>query len=65
MNLGSNKTRQKLFYDKSNLSSEVFHNSTLHIGDVISLYTEDRSRQSDDRNDDRTFIKTGFLSTLG
>uniref|UniRef100_A0A915CC30 Inositol 1,4,5-trisphosphate receptor n=2 Tax=Parascaris univalens TaxID=6257 RepID=A0A915CC30_PARUN len=49
-----------------NMSIDAFHNTSLHIGDVVSLYTEDRSRQIDERPDDRLFaLKTGFLSTLG
>ncbi|VDM26609.1 unnamed protein product [Toxocara canis] len=49
-----------------NLSIDAFHNTSLHIGDVVSLYTEDRSRLIEERPDDRFLtVKTGFLSTLG
>ncbi|VDK41879.1 unnamed protein product [Anisakis simplex] len=48
-----------------NLSIDAFHNTSLHIGDVVSLYTEDRNRLIDDKPDDRLLVKTGFLSTLG
>lgn len=46
-----------------NMSLDAFHNTTLHIGDVVSFYTEGRSRQSD--SDNPSVINCGFLSTLG
>lgn len=59
--------QRRLFGGMSmNMSIDAFHNTSLHIGDVVSLYTEDRSRQIDERPDDRLLaLKTGFLSTLG
>ncbi|MFH4978380.1 hypothetical protein AB6A40_005089 [Gnathostoma spinigerum] len=44
---------------------DPFHTLSLHIGDVVSLYTTDQSRQSDEKPDDRFNTKSGFLSTLG
>uniref|UniRef100_A0A1I8EE46 Inositol 1,4,5-trisphosphate receptor n=1 Tax=Wuchereria bancrofti TaxID=6293 RepID=A0A1I8EE46_WUCBA len=47
------------------MSIDTFHNTSLHIGDVISLYVEDYSRPVEDRLEERLFPRTGFLSTLG
>ncbi|VDK35009.1 unnamed protein product [Gongylonema pulchrum] len=47
------------------MSMDAFHNTSLHIGDVVSLYAEDRGRSNEERPDERLSSKTGFLSTLG
>uniref|UniRef100_A0A913HZP3 Inositol 1,4,5-trisphosphate receptor n=1 Tax=Strongyloides stercoralis TaxID=6248 RepID=A0A913HZP3_STRER len=44
------------FTSSSNVSLDAFHNTNLHIGDVISLYAIDNSEKN---------IYEGFLSTLG
>uniref|UniRef100_A0A158Q836 Inositol 1,4,5-trisphosphate receptor n=1 Tax=Elaeophora elaphi TaxID=1147741 RepID=A0A158Q836_9BILA len=47
------------------MSIDTFHNTSLHIGDVISLYAEEHFRSMDDRSEERLSTRTGFLSTLG
>ncbi|VDM99149.1 unnamed protein product [Thelazia callipaeda] len=47
------------------MSVDAFHDTSLHIGDVISLYAEERGRCSEDRSEERCTPRIGFLSTLG
>uniref|UniRef100_A0AC35U5D8 Inositol 1,4,5-trisphosphate receptor n=1 Tax=Rhabditophanes sp. KR3021 TaxID=114890 RepID=A0AC35U5D8_9BILA len=59
-NLLQNRER---FTSSSNVSLDAFHNTNLHIGDVISLYAVDNSPK---KNEVEKQVKyEGFLSTLG
>uniref|UniRef100_A0AAF5RY03 Inositol 1,4,5-trisphosphate receptor n=5 Tax=Wuchereria bancrofti TaxID=6293 RepID=A0AAF5RY03_WUCBA len=61
------RNQHRLYSNKLSIamSIDTFHNTSLHIGDVISLYVEDYSRPVEDRLEERLFPRTGFLSTLG
>ncbi|KAM3725760.1 Inositol 1,4,5-trisphosphate receptor [Dirofilaria immitis] len=59
--------KHRLYSNKLSIgmSTDAFHNTSLHIGDVIALYAKDHYRPMEDRSEERVSPKTGFLSTLG
>ncbi|KAL3982635.1 RIH domain family protein [Acanthocheilonema viteae] len=61
------RSQHRLYNNKLSIamSIDTFHNTYLHIGDVISLYAEERYRSVEDRSEERLSPRTGFLSTLG
>ncbi|VDD97012.1 unnamed protein product [Enterobius vermicularis] len=64
---GSTPIRRRMFSGSLsfNMSLDAFHNTTLHIGDVVSFYTEDRSRLNEEGFESLSSMNSGFLSTLG
>ncbi|VDK72063.1 unnamed protein product [Litomosoides sigmodontis] len=60
------RNKHRLYSNKLSIamSIDTCHNTSLHIGDVISLYAEEHHRSLEDRSEERLFTRTGFLSTI-